>query len=126
MIIQVHHWICGCHPGEFHLVMPPRNKDVAAKYFLTFYPGADEAAAIFGTSVGKVRATDRMMPNRWHVLACCGMCVPQAHALLNERCPGPVETTEISKLWMVCHITRQCVVKDVRNTMMIHDVCSKI
>lgn len=28
------------------------NKDVAAKYFLTFYPGADEAAAIFGTSVG--------------------------------------------------------------------------
>lgn len=31
-----------------------RNKDVAAKYFLTFYPGADEAAAVFGTSVGEV------------------------------------------------------------------------
>ena len=30
----------------------PRNKDVASKYFLTFYPGAEDAAASFGTSVG--------------------------------------------------------------------------
>lgn len=28
------------------------NKDVASKYFLTFYPGADDAAVVFGTSVG--------------------------------------------------------------------------
>ncbi|CAE7031831.1 BCS1 [Symbiodinium sp. CCMP2592] len=28
------------------------NKDVASKYFLTFYPGAEDAAASFGTSVG--------------------------------------------------------------------------
>eukprot|EP00440_Ansanella_granifera_P029588 gb/GFBE01032139.1/.p1 GENE.gb/GFBE01032139.1/~~gb/GFBE01032139.1/.p1 ORF type:complete len:451 (+),score=90.83 gb/GFBE01032139.1/:1-1353(+) len=28
------------------------NRDVAAKYFLTFYPGSDEAAAAFGAAVG--------------------------------------------------------------------------
>ncbi|CAE7466209.1 BCS1 [Symbiodinium natans] len=28
------------------------NKDVASKYFLTFYPGAEDAATAFGTSVG--------------------------------------------------------------------------
>jgi len=56
---------------EFPMEMPLRNKDVAAKYFLTFYPGADEAAAIFGTSVGKVWAGHRS--NDAKPVACLGM-----------------------------------------------------
>ncbi len=30
---------------------------MAAKYFLTFYPGANEAAVVFGTSVGGWKKT---------------------------------------------------------------------
>eukprot|EP00439_Symbiodinium_sp_Y106_P039985 s4385_g4.t2 len=37
-------------PGRIDL--KAENKDVASKYFLTFYPGAEDAAASFGTSVG--------------------------------------------------------------------------
>ena len=64
-------------------VEPPRNKDVAAKYFLTFYPGADEAAAIFGTSVGgriaERKATrpsgdDGSRSKLWVVLSVMSMC----------------------------------------------------
>lgn len=39
-----------------------RNKDVASKYFLTFYPGANEAAVVFGTSVGGWKKPNNHLP----------------------------------------------------------------
>ena len=35
---------------------------MASKYFLTFYPGANEAAVVFGTSVGGWKKPNKHLP----------------------------------------------------------------
>lgn len=78
------------------------NKDVASKYFLTFYPGAEEAAVAFGTSVGG-RIAERKAS--WLFGRLFGrLFAPESLVMMVlEGIRGQVSMAQLQHFFLACH-----------------------